>query len=90
MLGRIWLLCRQFGWFKGVWGSLGEFASSQGEIGLYLGSFGVLRGLGGHCMVARYCRAYLALVQTIWVVLGGLKGRWVVLLDHGRIWPLFR
>ena len=29
-----------------------------------------------------YLRAYLASVQTIWVVLGGLKGRWVVLFDR--------
>ena len=47
MLGRIWLLCRRFGWFKGVWGSLGEFVSSQGVIGLYLDSFWGFLGVWG-------------------------------------------
>ena len=39
---------------------------------------------GVAAIVKHYRRAYLAVVQTIRVVLGGLKGRWVVLLDRRR------
>ena len=40
----------------------------------------VLRGLGGHGVVMRDHRAYLALVLAIWVSLGDLGGCWVVML----------
>ena len=39
-------------------------------------------------MIKHFRRAYLASGKTIWVVPGGLKSRWVILLDRGHIWPL--
>ena len=41
----------------------------------------VFRDLGGCWVVMLDCRAYMASVEAIWVVLWGLGDCWVVMLD---------